>query len=132
MDNQLRIKTQFVSKVLQSTAEKIRQSQQQTAKDWNLYETGELYKYLVGHFSVGNIEGGGKLDMHYLTYARFLDMSDSRRQLKREGYHLYNRIVYGRLYRSALPTLQYGLTNDIKDQIQKELEKTFTNVECNI
>ncbi len=133
MPSQIRIKTQFVSSVLRETAEKIRQQQQKTAVDWGLFETGELYKMLVGHFSVGNIEGGGKLDMHYLTYARFLDMKNPRRQVRKQGYHIYNRIVFGRLYNSALPRLKYGFTDDIKAQIAAELKQIYGNsIECNL
>lgn len=119
-----RIKTEFVSSVLRDTGNKIRQGQTKTADEWNLFESGTLRNWLQGHFSVESDEGGGKLYMRYLAYARFLDMADSRRknrQLKREGYHLYNRQVFGVLYNKTLPALRYGFTEDVKTQIDQAL-----------
>jgi hypothetical protein len=122
--NKLRIKTEFVSSVLKETAEKIRDAQSKVAEEWSLFEGGELKKWLRGHFSVGKQDGGGKLSMHYLAYARFLDLPDPRRkvrQLKREGYHLYNRIVFGTLYNDTMPTLRYGFTEDLQKEIAAKL-----------
>ena len=126
--NRSRIKTDFVSSVLKETAEEIRDKQTKVADEWSLFEkgSGELKKWLQGHFSVDNQEGGGKLSMRYLTYARFLDLPDPRRkvrQLKREGYHLYNRIVFGILYNNTMPTLRYGFTDDIQQEIGARLAK---------
>lgn len=117
---QLRIKTVFVSAVLRELADRIREDQNAVVAAWDLFETGKVKDWLQGHFSVGNQEGGGKLTMRYLTYFRFLDMPDPRRELRRlkkEGYHNYNQIVFGNLYNYGLPELQYGLTKDIHQQI---------------
>lgn len=124
--NKLRIKTEFVSSVLKETAEEIRESQSRIADDWSLFEkgSGELKKWLQGHFSVADQEGGGKLSMRYLVYARFLDMPDPRRKvrlLKREGYHLYNRTVFGILYNNTLPMLRYGFTEDLQREMGARL-----------
>lgn len=113
----LRVKTRFVSEVLRESALWIRDAQQKVAAEWNLFESGKLKGWLQGHFNVMDNDSDGKLVMRYLTYARFLDMPDSRRrnrEVKREGYHLYNRTVFGILYRRSLPYLKYGLTDDIR------------------
>jgi hypothetical protein len=124
--NKLRIKTEFVSSVLKKTAEEIRDAQSKVAEEWSLFEkgSGELKRWLQGHFSVADQEGGAKLSMRYLAYARFLDIPDPRRRvrrLKREGYHLYNRIVFGILYRDTQQTLRYGFTEEIQREIGAKL-----------
>lgn len=119
----LRIKTAFVSSVLRDTAEKISNDQQRVVEEWNLFSSSEktLYNSLKGHFSIENNEGGAKLQMGFLKYARFLDMTDPRRKLKREGYHLYNRILFGTIYYYSLPTIKYGFTDEIKAQFAEKL-----------
>lgn len=123
-----RIKTQFISKTLRELAVNIRNAQDAVVDEWNLFGDGTLRAWLQGHFAVEDIEGGGKLHMRYLNYARFLDMPDSRRhdaRLKRDGYHLYNRIIFGFLYNQALPTLRYGYTDEVKAKFREQLEEAM-------
>jgi hypothetical protein len=125
--NNKRIKTAFVSGVLRRDAEAIRTGQQQVADNWNLFKDGALKSWLQGHFSVSNNDGGAKLSMRYLMYARFLDLPDPRRrqrQMKREGYHLYNRQIFGVLYGKTLPSIRYGLTDEIREQITNALAQS--------
>lgn len=127
--NSVRIKTVFVSAVLRETAERIRIEQNEVVDAWDLFESGTLKSMLRGHFSVDNNEGGAKLSMRYLNYFRFLDMPDSRRrlrQLKREGYHTYNKIVFGTIYNYGLPEIQYGLTKQIHEQITGAINTAMT------
>lgn len=124
--NKARIKTRFVSGVLSETAVEIRNNQMEVVNDWNLFASGELKKMLQGHFSVDSISEGAKLNMSYLVYARFLDLGDKRRRLKKEGYSLYNRIVYGILYNKALPELKYGFTKDVQQIIAANIDAAMT------
>lgn len=120
-----RVKMAFVSAVLTETATRIRNEQSQVADDWDLFESGELKRSLMGHFTVDSQEGDGRLSMRYLNYMRFLDIPDSRRtmrQLKREGYHLYNRTVFGNLYRYGLPTLRDYLTPELMAELEGSLD----------
>lgn len=126
MPSQLRIKTQFVSSVLKQTAERIQSEQIAVVNDWDLFKSGLMKSSLQGHFSVNSSENGAKLSMRYLEYVRLLDMKDPRRKLKREGYHLYNRIVFGTLYYRALPTLKYGFTEQIQQDLKKDIEDTLS------
>lgn len=125
MDQQLRIKTMFVSEVLTETAKFILARQNKVVREWSLFDSGEMEKSLKGHFSVQNQDGGGKLTMRYLSYLRFLDMRDPRRKVQREGFHLYNRIVFGTLYNRTVNTLQWGLTEDVKEVISRQLEANY-------
>jgi hypothetical protein len=126
--SQERIKTAFISEALTRTAVKIRQEQGVVVDEWSLFDTGSLKAELQGHFDV--MIGGPqvKLTMRNLAYLRFLDIKNPRSkivQVKREGYHLYNRITYGNLYGYLLRQLRFGLTDDIKAQIKDLLAKSI-------
>lgn len=59
-----------------------------------------------------------------MTYLRFLDIKYSRQDMgKRSKLALYNRVVWGRLYNETIRDLKYGLTEDIKSGIRKQLER---------
>ena len=102
----------------------IRKMQNEVADDWNLFESGSLKRSLQGHFTVADIDSGSQMSMSYLNYARFLDMADSRRRnrtVKREGYHLYNRTIYGYLYKQTMPQLKYGFTEEAQMLIRNQM-----------
>ncbi len=119
--NYERIKMVFVSRILKETAIKIRSAQRKVVSEWNLFDEGHLQRMLQGHFSVGQLGGGAKLSMQYLAYARFLDMVDRRRQYKRDGYHLYNKIVFGILYGYTIHEIKHDFTEDVAKTIQQEI-----------
>lgn len=119
-----RIERDFVKHVSEKTAIHIREEQEKTVQEWNLFDSGDLEKSLKGHFSVGDAgKTGGYLSMRYLAYTRFLDLADKRRKTKRDGYHLYNRIVFGILYRKTFPELQYGFTDQVKNIFLNKLNE---------
>jgi hypothetical protein len=125
MTDSPQIKSTFISAVLRETAETIQSRQRQVASEWNLFESGDLKRSLQGHFSVNASDGGGKLSMSYLSYARFLDMNNPNRKIKREGYHLYNRIVFGVLYNPTVAALQYGLTDEIRTFLGEKIQEAL-------
>ena len=60
--------------------------------------------------------------MSVRAYLRLLDIRYSNEPsgpLRRTA--LYNRVVWGKLYRETLPTLRYGLTEDLKREIGGKL-----------
>lgn len=119
------IQSVFISAVLRDTAELIHRKQNEVVDTWDLFESGELKRSLQGHFSIDAQDGSGHLSMRYLSYIRWLDMQDSRRQAKKEGYHLYNRIVFGVLYNPTMNALMYGLTEDVKTFLGDKLKEAF-------
>lgn len=114
--------SRFVSDTLESTAIRIREAQQKTADEYELFDTHELEKSLKGHFGIEDRQTGKMLIMNYLKYARFLDMNDDRR-IKREGYHLYNRIIFGNLYNYTNPVLRSMITQEVMEQMDADLKK---------
>ena len=122
--NVARVKTAFRSQILKESAMLIRKMQNEVADDWDLFESGALKRSLQGHFSVADIDSGTQLSMSYLTYYRFLDMADSRRrnrEVKRDGYHLYNKTIFGYLYKQTMPQLKYGFTEEAKTLIRNKM-----------
>lgn len=119
-----RAKMLFANKLMSQTAGKIYAQQEQTAADWNLFDSGNLTKSLAGqgHFSVKNDDFSVSVSLRYLAYTRFLDMKDPRRSRMRQGYHLYNRILYWYLYNELLPGLKTGYTPEIKEQMEAEIK----------
>lgn len=56
-----------------------------------------------------------------LIYMRFLDIQAKRRKSERSGLALYNRVVWGVLYRQVQPKLRFGLSDEIRQQIKNQL-----------
>lgn len=124
----LRIKTAFRSQILKDSAILIRKMQNQVVDDWDLFESGTLKRSLQGHFSVTDIDTGAQLSMSHLNYLRFLDIPGPlrrNRRLKKDGYHLYNKIVWGYLYRQTLPTLKYGFTEEMQQLMRNKIIETM-------
>lgn len=124
----LRIKTEYRSQILRDSALLIRKMQTQVADDWDLFESGTMKRSLQGHFSVVDIDTGAQLSMRYLNYIRFLDMPSPlrhNRQLKKQGYELYNKIIWGYIYRQTMPALKYGLTEDMQQLMRNKILETM-------
>ena len=124
----LRIKTEYRSQVLRDSALLIRKMQNQVVDDWDLFESGTMKRSLQGHFSVADIDTGAQLSMSYLNYLRFIDMPGPRyhnRQLKKFGYELYNKIIWGYIYRQTMPALKYGLTEDMQQLMRNKVIETM-------
>lgn len=116
-----KIKSVFLSEVLTKAAVDIRAKQSIIVSDWNLFDTGDLERMLKGHFSINKAGLGGSLTMTYLTYARFLDMADKRRKVKKEGYGLYNKTVFGIIYGETLNSLKFGFTEEMAKDIENRI-----------
>ena len=122
-----RAKMLFASKLLNEKAKKIYGLQEQAVTEWNLFDSGNLKKSLAGrgNFTVRSDENTASASLRYLAYTRFLDMRNPRRRKQREGYHLYNRILFGILYNEILPGLQYGYLPEIKAQTEAEIKQAM-------
>lgn len=87
----------------------------------NFHGTGRLARFLTSMpFSfVGNTYW-----FRILPYLRYLDIKYRGQFLKeRRQLALYNRVVWGVLYNETLPDILYGLTQDIKEGIKRDLER---------
>lgn len=119
-------KPRFVDRILEEEAEAIKKLQLEVVEDWGLEDhTGNLKKMLREHFSVAQIGDGCQLTMTYVKYFRFLDMPWV--SLRRKGLHLYNRIVFGRIYNNTYMRIrlayQSGLSEDLIGAIKETMDK---------
>lgn len=124
-----RLKQIYLSRVLSETHWLINDLQEQAVNDWNLSDSGGLENSIGRHFSLKAGDDAGQLTISVLKYARFLDMGDPRRKLRREGYHLYNRIIWGVVYNRTLPALKTGFTEELRENVMKALEKSGESFE---
>lgn len=73
-------------------------------------------------------ELNGRLEFTHPDYERFLDMKRSVRRKRGEGfrtkrgYQIHNRPIFGHFF-SIGRDLMFGLTNDVKDEIKRDLIK---------
>lgn len=114
----------FASRLLNEKVGKIYNLQSAVVDKWNLFDRGELKRATAGgrNFTISNDDNSANASLRYLAYTRFLDMADPRRSKMREGYHLYNRILYGILYNEIIPGLRYGYLDQVRDQMKAEIK----------
>lgn len=91
--------------------------------------TGERIENMASYLSKHPVqmEGGGTVKTYYfsvMTYLRLLDIRSSRGEMGlRRRLALYNRVIWGRLYNETRNNLRYGMSEDIRKGITKQLEE---------
>jgi hypothetical protein len=121
------VKTNFTVETLTEEARIIKLLQAQVVIDWNMDKdtgTHQLLNSMKGHFSVNSFSEGCALTLSYVKYTRFLDIPNVA--LRRKGLHIYNKIVFGRIYGTAIPRLRYGFLDEVKSRIYYELQQSMS------
>lgn len=125
------IKKQFVHQTLKEGIMRIYNTQEEVVRN-NLQErTGRLMTVISAHqFESEETQTSQKVFVRILPYLRFLDMQyrtrhDRIARTKRSNLALYNRVVWGVLYRETFPELRSGFTNEVRQGIRKMLENSF-------
>lgn len=120
-------KPRFIDKILREEAEIIKKLQLEVVNDYHLEDnTGTLREFLQGHFSVAELGEGTRLTLSYVKYLRFLDMPwvTSRK----DGLHLYNRIVFGRVYNDTRTRIMYAYKDGFTEEAIEEIRKAMYNL----
>jgi hypothetical protein len=119
------VKQNFISRTLTDEAQWIATRQQKVIESWGLIRSGLLYNSLRGFFSFHpSGSGGGVLTLRYLAYMRLLDINARKKgKNKYSGLHLYNRIVFGRIYNDTIRKLKFGFTEPIRENIMAGLQQ---------
>ena len=108
-----------MDKILNEEAEWIKLRQLQVVDEYGLMDhTGKLRKGLQGHFNIQDFDGGPRLTLRYVKYARFLDMPWIT-SLRREGLHLYNRVVFGRIYNNTDQRVREAYKKELQEKIDE-------------
>jgi hypothetical protein len=114
------IHKEFISQTVTKDLRKIYTIQEEVVRANLTGGTGKLAAYL-SRKPFEDI-GGKTYYMRLFSYLRFLDIRYRRQYMRiRRKLALYNRAVWGVLYHETLPTLRYGLTEDLKRQIHEQL-----------
>lgn len=122
------IKDKFITDVMTAGVNKVRSMQADAAQSLLNAKTGRLFANLADR-SFG-LDVGSKhysVSVRILNYLRFNEIRADR--ALRSRLVLYNRIVWGVLYGETLPKLKYGLTQDIKRDITRQLQDAGTQLE---
>lgn len=111
----------YINRVVNRDIAIIYKTQEQVVRA-NFHGTGRLARYLsTMPFSF--------MDHIYyfrvLPYLRFLDIRYRQNMEIRRSLALYNRVIWGVLYNETLPDIRYGLTQDIRKEIRKDLERAL-------
>lgn len=122
------IRETYIRKIITLDADRIYTTQIKVV-DYNFQSPrADNLKNFLSTKPYSSQEAPGKMVYHFrvLTYLRFLDILSSGRSKStmptRRNLELYNRVIWGVLYRETLPDLRYGLTQDIKNSIKSQLQ----------
>ena len=126
------IKKKFVVDTMTEGIDTIFSRQQQVAQMLGTH-SGRLRQWARDrHYTTRVSETSRSISVPLMPYVRFLDMQYRTRRdridkHKRQQLALYNRTVWGILYRQVFPQLRYGFTDEIRQQLREELDETFKN-----
>lgn len=126
------IKKKFVADTLSEGIDTIFARQAQVAQMLGT-RTGRLRRWSRDrHYTVRVTETSRTVSVPLMLYVRFLDMQyrgrrDRVAKFLRNQLALYNKTIWGILYRQVFPQLRYGFTDELRQQLREELEETFKN-----
>ena len=126
------VKQRFVDKILAEEAEIIKKLQLDIVSDWGIVDTlgQSTWNILKGHFSVKESGSGTTLTMRYIKYVRFIEMNNRFNNLGK-GFHLYNKVVFGRVYNDTHMRLQYAYSEGIREELIDEIRKSMQELNSN-
>lgn len=79
------------------------------------------------HYTTRVSETSRSISVPLMPYVRFLDMQYRTRRDRvgkflRKQLALYNRTIWGIIYRQVFPKLRYGFTDEIRQRLRDQLE----------
>ena len=126
------IKKKFIHQLLQRGMEQIYAAQEKVITGELDTRTGQLRQWASRRQYDMRISSSGDytINVRFYPYLRFIDMmyrgrKDRVSKYKRSKIAVYNRIIYGILYRCTFPAIRFGFTDKVREGIKKNLEKTF-------
>ena len=120
-------KPRFIDKILREEAESIKKLQLEAVNDYHLEDhTGNLRKFLQGHFSIAELGKRTRLTLSYVKYLRFIDMPWVAS--RRDGLHFYNRVVFGRVYNDTRTRIMYAYKDGFTEEAIEEIRKAMYNL----
>lgn len=124
------IRKKFVADTMAEGIDTIFARQQQVAQMLATH-SGRLRQWARDrHTTVRVTETSRSISVPIMPYVRFLDMQYRTRRDRvgkflRKQLALYNRTIWGILYRQVFPQLRYGFTDEIRQQLREQLEESI-------
>ena len=124
------IKKKFIHQLLQRGMEQIYAAQEKVITGELDTRTGQLRQWALRRQYDMRISSSGDntINVRFYPYHRFIDMmyrdrKDRVSKYKRSKIAVYNRIIYGILYRRTFPAIRFGFTDEVREGIRKNFEK---------
>lgn len=117
------IKREFIHRTVSSGFQRISKMQERAAARSYTGGTGYMRSHFAG-VPLAVEKPGEHYALRTLDYTRFLDIKYAKGGTFRSSGRapLYNRIVWGVLYRDVIPELRYGFRQSVKDAIRNDLK----------
>lgn len=125
------VKQRFVHDTISQGINLIYETQERVVRTYLNTRSGNLLSYIQRRpFTSQVMEGKQVYYMRILSYLRYLDIhyrkgEDRISRHIRSNLALYNRTVWGVLYRETFPEIRYGYNEEIRASIRKELEQAL-------
>lgn len=135
------IRKQFVHTTVSRGIRQIYATQEDVIRSYLQEHTGNLLSHAVKAPFQSNVSDARAVYyIPVLSYLRFLDIAASQgkdslsrhaqdrlSRFHRSKLALYNRVVWGVLYRETMPELRYGLSAEVREQYRQQLESVYSN-----
>lgn len=125
------VKQRFVHDTISQGINLIYETQERVVRTYLNTRSGNLLSYIQRRpFTSQVMESKQVYYMRILSYLRYLDIhyrkgEDRISRHIRSNLALYNRTVWGVLYRETFPEIRYGYNEEIRASIRKELEQAL-------
>ena len=125
------VKQRFVHDTISQGINLIYETQERVVRTYLNTRSRNLLSYIQRRpFTSQVMEGKQVYYMRILSYLRYLDIhyrkgEDRISRHIRSNLALYNRTVWGVLYRETFPEIRYGYNEEIRASIRKELEQAL-------
>ena len=120
------IKKKFVVDTMAEGIDSIFARQQQVAEMLGS-RSGRLRQWARDrHYTIRTTKTSNSISVPLMPYVRFLDMQYRTRRDRigkflRKQLALYNRTIWGIIYRQVFPKLRYGFTDEIRQRLRDQL-----------
>ena len=118
--------TEFISRVMVATAEKIMVEQAARVDVYYNMRSGDIVHALESQIAkVSNSGSTTNMEIGYLLDLRFLDMKHNRYGRKKVYGPVYNKPLWGFVYGYMFGTLRYGLITNVQRNILDEIRESY-------
>lgn len=116
------IKREFIHRTVGSGFHRISKMQERAAARSYTGGTGYMRSYFAS-VPLAVERPGERYALRTLNYTRFLDIKYAKGAAYRSSGRapLYNRVVWGVLYRNVIPALKYEFTSRTRERIREDL-----------